>query len=311
MQYFISIILPIGLLLLAFVSMYHYQKHIFNNFIQETAKSYAFSTVVIALAKTLLAVILLVFIHNAFQDNHYLELLLFLLVFLVFSIFQSAHSLGGFLTRNKLFYYQTRSLVINETKRFNQLFSWFTEQYQAHSKTIIKLAVVVAFVLVFLPNFSILVTTNLLFLFLITALIIVSLAFNQLIYFGIIALLIFQLQPERLTFETMDLLLMSLAFIVLFIGLSIDHRLQQKMFFLITMMPVKRFNFKLGYEHIVSDKHAIIYKNIINHYYYVYYRKIGLVVVYHSEVDVKMSKIVQHKMMRYGKKYIYHTADLT
>lgn len=310
MRYIISIALPIILIALAFTSMYHYQKNMFKNFIQETAKSYALSTVIIALAKTLVALVLLVFVHNSFHDNHYLELILYLVVFLLFSVIQSAHSWGGFLTRNKLFYYQTRSLVINESRRFSQLFNWFNEHYQEHSKTAIKVGVVIVFILVFLPNFSVLITTNILFIVLITALIIVSLVFNQLIYFGLIVLLLFQLQPETLTFESFDLLLMSLAFIVLFVGLSIDHRLQQKMFFLITMMPVKRFNFKLGYQKVSHTNQVTIYQNIINHYYYLYYHKMGLVVVYHSDVDVKMSKIVQLKMMRYGKKYILRTSEL-
>ncbi|MCF7925501.1 MAG: hypothetical protein K9L26_03110 [Candidatus Izimaplasma sp.] len=310
MRYFISIILPILMLTLAFYSMYHYQKHIFKNFIQDTAKSYAISTVFIALVKTAIALFLIVLVHNAFYDQSLTELVLLLVIFMGFSILQSAYSIGGFLTRNKLFYYQTKSIIINETKRFNQLFSWFNEQYRTHSKTLMKLVIIAVFVIVFLPNFSILLTTNLIFALLIIILVIISLAFNQLIYFGFVALLIFQYQPEVITFESMNLLLMSITFIVLFVGLSIDHRLQQKMFFLITMMPVKRFNFKLGYEKIADNKQVIIYKNIINQYYYVYFRKIGLVVVYHSEVDLKVSRVVQFKMIQYGKKYIYKAAEL-
>jgi hypothetical protein len=289
--------------------MYRYHKSIFNNFIQETAKSYALSTVFLALVKSGIALTLIVMIHNSIYSSS-IQLVLYLVVFMLFSIFQSAYSLGGFLTRNKSLYYYSKSFFKSGTRRFDQLFEWFNERYQTHSTTLMKLVVIVLFTIVFLPNFSILLTSNILFSVSIIVLMGVSLFINHIIYFGLTGLLVLQYHPYIYSFEPIPVFLIVLTFIILFVGFSIDYRLQQKMFFVVTMMPVKRFNFKLGYDKVTETKHAIIYQNIINKYYYVYFRRIGLVVVYYSELDLKVSKIVQHKMVQYGKKYIHQTAEI-
>ena len=91
---------------------------------------------------------------------------------------------------------------------------------------------------------------------------------------------------------------------MLLLGFSIEDRLEDKMFLTVKVMEVKRFNFKLGYDVVFDKKKVIIYKNIINGYYYVYFRSIGLVVVYHSDFDVKLSNAVQRYMINEAKRFL-------
>lgn len=309
MRYFFTIALPIILIFFAFFVMYRYQKNIFRNFISETAKSYALSSVFLALFKSGVALALVIFIHNSFYSS-YIQLVLYLVVFMFFSVFQSSYSLGGFLTRNKTIYSQSKSFFSGGTKRFDNLFKWFNDRYFDRSTTLMKIAIVVVFIVVFIPNFSILLTSNILFSVAVILLIGISLFFNHIIYFGLVALLVLSNHPYVIGFDLLSIILGFLSFVILFVGFSIDYRLSQKMFFLVTMMPVKRFNFKLGYQYVADDKQVIIYQNQINKYYYVYYRKIGLVVVYYTDIDLKLSKRVQNKMIRYGKSHIVKTAEI-
>jgi hypothetical protein len=258
----------------------------------------------LAFVKTIIAMFLIIFIHNSFNDSELLELLLFLVVFAAFSLLQSIYSLGGFLSRNKLLYYQTRQFFASGSKKISKMMEHFNDAYIEQSTIVMQILVTALFIIIFIPNISILITTNLIFVIALVLLLGLSLALNHIIYFGFISLMIFQFQPVGITFSNINPILFTLSFIVLFMGMSIDRRLQHKMFFLITVMQVKKFNFKLGYELVHQDKRVTIYQNMINHYYYVYYQTIGLVVVYHSEIDVKVSSLVTKKMIQYGKRYL-------
>jgi hypothetical protein len=131
-----------------------------------------------------------------------------------------------------------------------------------------------------------------------------SLLQNNIIYFGLTSLLVFQLNESVIEWNNIPFLPLTLSFFVIVLGVVLETRLERRMFILIKVLPVKRLNFNLGYNIVWDKRSIIIYQNQINHYYYTYFRKIGVVVVYHSIYDAKISFMVLNRMIQYGKRYL-------
>ncbi len=253
--------------------------------------------------KSIIALTLLIFIHNSFHDDHLLELTLFIFVFFLFSIFQSSFSIAGFFNRNKYVYGSFLSFFKGSSIKLNTLFGKLSNSIDG-AKLIIRLLIIVGFILVFIPNFSLYVTTNIIFLMLIILMVGLSLLQNNIIYFGLTSLLVFQLNESVIEWNNIPFLPLTLSFFVIVLGVVLETRLERRMFILIKVLPVKRLNFNLGYNIVWDKRSIIIYQNQINHYYYTYFRKIGVVVVYHSIYDAKISFMVLNRMIQYGKRYL-------
>jgi len=108
-------------------------------------------------------------------------------------------------------------------------------------------------------------------------------------------------QGDNISIHSFNPLLMMLAFLILFLGMSLDRRMQNEMFLLITILPVKKLNFHLGYEQLYFRRRMTIYRNYINHYYYIYDRTNGIVVVYHTDINARLSMRVLKKMIKQTK----------
>jgi len=111
-------------------------------------------------------------------------------------------------------------------------------------------------------------------------------------------------QGDNISIYSFNPLLMMLAFFVLFLGMSLDRRMQNQMFLLITILPVKKLNFRLGYEQVYFKGRMTIYRNYLNHYYYIYDRMNGIVVVYHSDINARLSIRVLRKMIKQTKQEV-------
>jgi hypothetical protein len=120
-----------------------------------------------------------------------------------------------------------------------------------------------------------------------------------------ISLLIMGNEGSNISIHSFNPLLMMLAFSILFLGMSLDRRMQNQMFLLITILPVKKLNFHLGYEQVYFKGRITIYQNYLNHYYYVYDRMNGVVVVYHTDINVKLSMRVLKKMIKQTKQEVH------
>jgi len=304
MNIFLPIVLPIILLVLAFTYLYKLHRLKLSSWYKGYEIKDIFKYGFYSLLKSTFIYINIIFIHNAYHDHHMIELTLFILLFAVFSVLQSAYSLSGFVSRNKLLYYSSLDYFRESYKKINSIFSGYASKFIKHVTLLAKIVIILMFVFTFVPNISIFVTANVIYIIVILFLVVISLALNNIVYFGFVSLMVFQYEPASLSLDNTNFLFATISFIIILVGTSVENRFQNKMFFLITIMPLKKFNFNLGYNIIQETKQVKVYQNIINNYYYIFYKKSGIVIVYNTLIDPKTSNLVINKMVKYGEKYL-------
>jgi hypothetical protein len=289
------------------VAAYFYIKILYNNQMQNWISEITVAKVVYygfpILVKSIIALSLIILIHNNVHYDRIIEFTSFVFVFLLFAIYQSSFSISGFFGRNKYVYATFIEHTMISSKRLMNRIRNYDISF-SKSVWVIKVLIVFGFLFFVVQNISIFVAVNLIFLIIILFMILFALLQNNFIYFGLVSLVIFQFNTMPITLTNIPYGILALSFVVIVIGATIETRLQRRMFILIKALPIKRLNFKLGYDLILDKKSIVVYQNMINKYYYIYYRKIGVVVVYHSLYDPKISYIVINKMIRYGKMYL-------
>jgi len=256
------------------------------------------------LLKSFLIMFLIIIIHNSVHSDHFVELLLFVLVFFVFSIIQSSFSLGSFMFRFKNLKKTTIEFFKDKTKRADKFIHRLYDSVDGMEAVFFKVIIIFAFILIFLPNITIFITTNIIYITLILVFLIASLLLNNIIYFGIVSLMIFQFNPVSLSFDNANYIVLFSSYLVILLGLSLDNRLDSKMFSLIRVMEVKKFNFELGYDLLKQTNRIQVYQNKLNKYYFVYFRLLGLVVVYHTDIDIKLSNNMIKKLIDNSKRFL-------
>jgi hypothetical protein len=304
MTYILSIVLPIFFILFAIWFMkYNYQKVFYNWQKELTIKKVLFYSLPITI-KSIVLFILIILIHNHFHEQFWLEMLLFVFAYFIFAIVQSAYSIGGFLSRMKFLFQHTVNLLNKKNPKIDQLTENITEVLKDSIPLIVKITIVFLFLLIFTPNISLFVFGHAIYMVLIASLLLVSLLMNNLIYFGLVSLMIFQFDPITLSFVNVNYIVATLSYIVLLFGIITETRLDNRMFTLKATRMVKDFNFNLGYVTVYDKRHITVYKNKITSYYYIYYRMNGLVIVYESMFDATLSTVVIKKMITKGTQYL-------
>lgn len=310
MRYYITFGLPIVLLVIGFWFLLHQYRRIFINWHKElTFRKIAFYSSVI-LIKALLLMFLIILVHNNFHDDHIIELTLFLSLFFVFAIVQSSYSFGGFIGRIKYIYRYAKQFFQARSTNANEFRDNFNKTTNQPYSVLVKILVIILFFLVFIPNITVFVAANIIYLFFILFLLIVSMLLNNVIYFGIIGLIVFQYDPASIVISDINWYILSLTFLIILIGFVLETRMDNRMFFVKTVMSVKSFKWHLGYDRIFSSDNVIIYQNLVNHYYYFNYRITGLVIVYDSLIDIRLSPFLARKMIQKGTQYLKETHEI-
>lgn len=304
MQITFNILLPIMMLLLAlyYLARIMHIQLLTTNTYQMTSKNVFYSS--IAFLKTIFALVLLISIHNSFQTREIIELVLFLSVFLAYSILQSSYSFGGFLSRMAQLYQSTLIFFRKNIKDLFRIIKTFHKSIYKHTSIYAKIIVVSIFLFSFIPNASIFLFSNVLYASLLIVFFTIPFFLNPSIYFGMISLLIMGNEGQNISIHSFNPLLMMLSFSILFLGMTLDRKMQNQMFLLITILPVKKLHFRLGYEQLYFKSRITIYRNYINHYYYVYDRTNGVVVVYHTDINARLSMRVLKKMIKQTKQEV-------
>ncbi len=305
----ISIVLPILLLILAawFISI-NYRAYIVNWGKELTTKkvlSYGF----IVFIKTSIMYTIIIIIHLNFHKDHNLELVLFTGLYFIAAILQSAYSFGGFISRVKFIGNYSLSKFRKKSKEAEDFKNKIKDSAFEHYSTLIKAVVIIAFIVLFIPNISIFVISNIFYFLLIISFILLSLLLNNLIFFGLVSLMIFQYDPIGISLSEINFVVLFLSFIVLFIGVVIETRLDNRMFSIIASRMIKSINFNKGYTPIYQTKGIIVYQNKVNSYYYTYYRYNGIVVVFESFFDAKLSNYIVRKMINKGSQYLKYNGE--
>lgn len=302
MKYVISVVFPILLIIVGFFYSFYVQRKYYSRWHKEISFK-KFSIFVFPIfVKSIIIYSLIIIIHNSAHNDHYVEMILILLVFFMFSIIQSPYSISAFLSRGESLFYRVADYYKDKGARVDKFFNRLLDLAQGAGSTLVKVLIVIGFIIVFIPNISLFITTNILYFLLIVLLVGLSLIMNNILYFGLISLMIFQIEPVSMSLTDINYPVMILSYLVILIGLSLESRLETKMFFIINILEVKKLNFKLGYFKLKDTKNFVLYQNQVNHYYYIYFRQIGLVVVYYCDFKVELSEHVIKYMVKQGKR---------
>lgn len=310
MRAYISIGLPIVLITIAFWYLLRQYKRVFVDWHKElTIQKVSIYSFVI-LAKALIALFFVVMIHNNFHSEHQVELVLFVLLFFTFAVIQSSFSLGEFKARILYIYLYAKAFFEARSTDATVFRDTIKELFNKSYSIIIRLGIVTAFILVFIPNITVFIAANIFYVLFILLLVLIAAILNNVIFFGLLALIVYQYDPASITFSDFNWYVMLLALLILLIGFVVETRLDNRMFFIKTVKSVKSFKFHLGYEVVYQSNDLIIYQNLVNRLYYFNYRITGLVIVYESLVNLKQSIFLQRKMIQKGKQYLKQSHEI-
>lgn len=302
MRYFVSIVLPIILTIAGLYYSFHIQRKYYKEWIKEFNFRQFMIYVTPTFIKSIIIYGLIIFIHNSGHKDQYVEMVLFILIFFVYSVIQSSYSISAFLSRGESLLYQMTHFYQDKGERVDKFFNKMLDVMQGAGSVFVKVLIVIGFFIIFIPNISLFITTNILYFLLFILLIGLSLIMNNILYFGLISLMIFQIEPVSLSFDNINIFVMLSSYVIILVGLSLENRLERKMFFVVNVVEVRKLNFNLGYSQIRNNKQYILFQNQVNHYYYIYFRQIGLVVVYHCDFKVELSNHVINYMIKQGRR---------
>ncbi|QMS84596.1 hypothetical protein [Candidatus Xianfuyuplasma coldseepsis] len=310
MRVYISFGLPIVLLTIAFWFIIRQYRIMFINWHKELSvkKIALYSGQIIV--KTVVVLLLIILIHNRFHEDQLLEVLLFVGLLFTFAIVQSAYSFSGFVARIHYIYRYASTFFKRHSETANEMKDKYQGTIKSSYSYLIKLLILIAFIITFLPNITLFVLSNVVYVIVIIGLLLIAALLNNVIYFGLTTLIIFQYDPASISLVDANYLVMSVSFIVLAIGFIVETRMDNRMFFIKAVKTVKSFKFYLGYEMVYESNSIIIYQNVINHYYYFYYRITGLVIVYDSLMDLRETKFLTYKMIQKGTQYLRANEEL-
>ncbi|AIO19366.1 hypothetical protein KQ51_01490 [Candidatus Izimaplasma bacterium HR1] len=307
---FISVVLPILLLILAswFISI-NYRNYITNWGKELTTKKIIKYGIQVFIKSSLMFGFIII-IHNYYHTEHHIELLLFVGIYFVVSIIQSAYSIGGFLSRFKFIMNYSLLKFRKKSQEAEDFKNRITDSAFDKYTFAIKLIIIASFLIIFIPNISVFILANIFYFLLIISLIILSLLLNNLIYFGFVSLMIFQYAPVDVSFTGINYLVILLSFLVLMIGVILETRLDSRMVKIVASRMIKDVNVSVGFTPVYQKKGIIVYQNNHNLYYYVYYRYNGIVVVFESFFDAKLSNFIVRKMVNKGSQYLQYNGEL-
>lgn len=304
MHYIISIVLPILLLILAGIFIRRNYQSYLHNWRHELTRKKVLYYAVVTNIKSIILFSVIIGIHNYFHSDNNLEVVLFVLLYFILAIFQSAYSMGGFISRMKYIY----DYIINMFKKSNReaiaLKDKFLENIFHKYSLIVKIIIVISFLAIFIPNIGLFVLTNMFYFIVILSLLFLSVFLNNVIYFGLVSLMIFQYDPLEISLVDVNYIVLFLSYFVILVGIVLETRMDNRMVRIVASRMIKDINFSRGYVIVYSTKQIIVHQNKINGNYYIYFRLKGLVVVFESMFDAKLSNYVVRKMIRKGRQYL-------
>lgn len=304
MEYFVSVILPILLLILGFWFIKINYRSYFLNWKKELTLSKILRYGSLAVSKSIIILILIIIIHNNFHNDHRLELFLFILLYLLFATFQSAYSIGGFISRMKYVGLYALSMFRKKSKEADDYIDKVFDSSFLRFSFLIKILIVIVFIIIFTPSITIFVVSNIFYFLIILSMLLLSLILNNIIYFGLISLIIYQFDPIGISISEVNYIVLTSSYLVILVGIVIETRMDNRMFRIVASRMVKSLNFKKGYTMIYYKKNKIVYQNKINNYYYVYFRLNGIVTVFESMYDAKLTNFLVRKMIFKGTQYL-------
>ena len=151
---FVSVVLPILLLILAtWFILNNYKAYLTNWGNELTFKKVIHYGLPVTL-KSVVLMLLIILIHNRFHSDHPIELILFILVYFVVAIVQSAYSTGGFVSRIKFISNYALSMFRRKSQEAEDFKNRFADSAFGGYTFLVKIVIIIAFFAVFIPNIS-------------------------------------------------------------------------------------------------------------------------------------------------------------
>jgi hypothetical protein len=231
-------------------------------------------------------------------------MLLFILLYLIFATIQSAYSFGGFVSRMKYIGSYSLHMFHKKSKEADDYIDKVLDSSFLKYSLSIKLVIVISFIFFVTPNITLFIASNIFYFLVILSMLFLSLGLNNIIYFGLISIIIFQFDPVNISFYDVNYIVLFSSYLVILIGTIIETRMDNRMFKIVASRMIKSLNFKKGYKIIYNKKDVIVYQSIYNNYYYIYFRINGIVTIFESMFDAKLSNFIVRKMIFKGTQYL-------
>lgn len=298
------LLIALSLLVLAFWFISKNYKQIYKGYKIDWSDKLFFLKVFWILIKTSISLFVIILIHNLFHHEKYLPMMLLGLVFIVISILQSEYARVGFQSRIKYILNYIERTFLKRKKEVLNLFKGLEHDEFDRYLMSVKVLLLIVLFFIFLSQLGILVITNLFFVIVISSLVILTFILNNLIYFGFTSLIVLQYNPELITFSNFSFYIISIAFIITFIGMLFDSIFNQRICIITGSFYIKDIHFDDKFKLVYRTRKILIYQNKINRMYYLHYRSVGYVLSFESYYDAKLYKSIQKKMIHTGKMFL-------
>lgn len=263
-----------------------------------------YTNLLIILGKAVAAFIFIFLINYYLNDHSYIKLYIAIFIFVIFSFNQSIYSRIGFLSRIRYIDSYIQMVIHKKKKQVAKYFNNL-EDYEFYKYvTIVKFLLLIILTLLFITNVGLFLLSNIYHILLIASIILFTFALNNLIYFGFVSFLVLQFNQIFDTVNIANIIFIIVSFGFISLGIVIETIFNERIIVVKGSRMVKSLNFSKGYKLVHQDLRYSVYQNLFSKQYYVYYRRIGYVIIFDSYFNAKLSKSVIRKMVHQGKKYL-------
>lgn len=262
------------------------------------------STLLIIIGKSIAGFLIIFFVNYFFNAERLGLTYVFLILFIAYSFLQSTYSRTGFTSRIRFIVSYIHVLISKRRKLvqkyFNNLYDYEFYKYVV----IVKIILLVIVTFVFITNFSFFLISNIYYIMIIISVIFLTFILNNLIYFGLVSFLVLRFNQifDSITQANVIFVLVAFAFVVL--GVVIETIFNERILVIRGSRMIKSVDFSKNYKIVKIKLSYAVYQNMLTKQYYVYYRRIGYVIIFDSYFDAKLSWSVIGKMVRKGRKYL-------
>ncbi len=298
------LLIALSLTILAFWFISKNYRRFYKNYKIDWSDKLFFLKVLLILFKTCISLFVIILIHNLYHNEKYLLMMVFVVAFIAASILQSEYARVGFQARIKYINIYIQRTFLKSKKEVQRLFKGFENDEFDRYLLIVKILLLLVLFFIFLSQISILIITNLFLLIVIYSLILLTFILNNLIYFGFTSFIVLQYSSELIKFNNFNFYIISIAFIITFIGMIFDSIFNQRICIITGSYYIKSIHFDEKFNLVYRTGKIQIFQNRINRMYYLHYRTVGYVLAFESYYDAKIYKSIQKKMIHLGKIYL-------
>lgn len=256
------------------------------------------------LIKTSISFLGIIIMHNLYHDEQYVYMIFFGVVYISISILQSEYARVGFQSRIKfIFNYVERVFLKRKRQAQNLLKGLDNDEFDRYLMVVKVLLLIILFI-IFLSQIGYFLLTNLVYVIIVSSFIILTFLLNNLIYFGFTSLVLLQSIPGVISFGSLNYYILSIAFVIIFIGMLFDAIFNQRICVITGNYYIKHVNFDESFNMVCRLNKIVVYQQQVNRMYYIHYRSVGYVLSFESYYDAKEYKSILRKMINSGKKFL-------